>query len=175
MIRASGSRICIIGGSATGKSTLAKRLGDKYGFPVHHLDQYHHEPNGNWIKRPAEEYLRLHDAAIEGESWIIEGNYTMSMPQRFERADTIIQLNMNRFGSLWRAWRRHMDTDKRVGSISNEKVKLKWSFIWWIIEPKYLNSDRRRKEKIQKELLKKHAHKLIKVRSFGEINKLTRQ
>jgi adenylate kinase family enzyme len=127
MTRVLGSRICIIGGSSTGKSTLARKLGDKYGFPVHHLDQYHHEPHGNWIARPAEEYLKLHNTAIASEHWIIEGNYTRSMPQRFERADTIIQLSMNRFGSLWRAIQRHF-SKHRIGQPVGIKDKFNWGF-----------------------------------------------
>ncbi len=103
-----GQRICIIGPSSTGKSTLAVRLGKKYGFPVFHLDKFHHEPNGNWVKRPPEEYLKLHNEAIAGDKWVIEGNYTKSMPQRFERADTVIITHMNRFTCLYRYTKRYL-------------------------------------------------------------------
>ena len=40
-------RVMIIGCGGAGKSTLARKLGEKTGLPVVHLDQIYWEP-GNW-------------------------------------------------------------------------------------------------------------------------------
>ena len=39
------NRICIIGGSGTGKTTLADNLGKKLKLPVYHIDGIHHLKN----------------------------------------------------------------------------------------------------------------------------------
>lgn len=44
-IDALGPRICIIGPSSSGKSTLATLIGQKTNRKVVHLDQLAHEPN----------------------------------------------------------------------------------------------------------------------------------
>lgn len=49
-----GNRICIIGRSSCGKSTLADALGRKYHLPIVHLDKLYHLPHGAFISRPKE-------------------------------------------------------------------------------------------------------------------------
>jgi adenylate kinase family enzyme len=85
-----GERICILGPSNSGKSTLADAIGRKRGLKVVHLDQLHHLPNTDWKMRPAREFLALHDEAIAGDQWVIDGNYSKCFPQRFQRATGII-------------------------------------------------------------------------------------
>ncbi|CEJ49256.1 conserved hypothetical protein [Xanthomonas citri pv. bilvae] len=55
-----GPRICILGPSNSGKSTLAQARGC---VPVH-LDRLHHLPNTAWIPRPRQDFMALHCAAI---------------------------------------------------------------------------------------------------------------
>jgi hypothetical protein len=81
-----GERICIIGPSNSGKSTLAEAIARKRGLKAVHLDQLHHLPNTNWKPRPAADFLALHDEEISGSQWVIDGNYSKCFPQRFQRA-----------------------------------------------------------------------------------------
>lgn len=69
-----GSRICILGPSNSGKSTLAQAIARKRGLSVIHLDQLFHQPHTDWQPRPEEEFLRLHDQAIQQRQWVMEGN-----------------------------------------------------------------------------------------------------
>lgn len=173
MNKSLGQRICLIGMSSTGKSTLAHRLGEKLNLPVVHLDQLHHLPDGNWVKRPREEFISLHDTAIQKQEWIMEGNYTQTMPQRFDRASTIIHLKMNRFMCLYRFIRRYFERKRGkacYGSPENLEEKLNLSVIWWIIEPQFLNKSRNRKNRLREALLKKHQDKIIVMKSFSEID-----
>ena len=89
-----GSRICIMGPSNSGKSTLAVAIGRTRGLPPIHLDQLHHRPNTDWEPRPDEEFRALHDAAILGPRWVIDGNYARCLPQRLERATGVILLDV---------------------------------------------------------------------------------
>lgn len=42
-------RICIIGGSGTGKTTLAKNLGKQLSLPVYYIDGIHHLKIGKYV------------------------------------------------------------------------------------------------------------------------------
>jgi len=81
-----GNRICILGPSNSGKSTLADAIARKRNLEVVHLDLLFHLPNTDWEQRPKGEFMALHDTAIAGERWVMDGNYAIGMPQRFQRA-----------------------------------------------------------------------------------------
>ena len=95
-----GCRICIFGPSSTGKSTLAMAIGRSRGLPVVHLDQLHHQPGTDWQPRPIEEFFALHDEAVAGASWVIEGNYSLCVSQRLSRATGVILLDASATTSL---------------------------------------------------------------------------
>src|SRR5690349_4838405 len=95
-----GRRIMICGPSNSGKSTLAAALGRKLGIDVVHLDLLRHLPNTNWVQRPDDEFARLHDEAIRGAGWAMDGNYSRLMPGRRERATGIILLSDNRWANM---------------------------------------------------------------------------
>ncbi len=91
-----GDRICILGPSNSGKSTLADAIARKRGLPAVHLDQLHHRPGTDWEPRPEAEFLAVHDATITGPRWVMDGNYSKCMPQRFDRATGVILLDISR-------------------------------------------------------------------------------
>ncbi len=95
-------RIMIIGCGGAGKSTLARALGEKTGLPVVHLDQIWWSP-GNWIHLEREEFDRLLMAEIEKSCWILDGDYSRTLPVRLERCDTVIYLDFGRMTCL-RGW-----------------------------------------------------------------------
>jgi hypothetical protein len=73
-----GERICILGPSNSGKSMLAEAIARDRGSQVVHLDQLYHFPNTDWEVRPTAEFVALHDAAIAGQRWVMDGNYSMN-------------------------------------------------------------------------------------------------
>ncbi len=89
-------RIAIVGYSSSGKTTLAAALSRKLGVPHYSLDVIHHLPG--WQPRPFEEFAAEHDKRIAEEVWVMEGAYSKTMPQRFERADMIIFMDFGRLG-----------------------------------------------------------------------------
>jgi len=128
-----GQRIMICGPSNSGKSTLAVSLGQKLGLPAVHLDLLRHLPNTDWVQRPDAEFYRLHDEAILGDAWVMEGNYSILMPQRLKRATGIILLGDNRWISLWRYLRRTLMERNRAGNLDGGKDSIKWEMIHWIV------------------------------------------
>lgn len=124
-----GPRICIIGPSNSGKSTLAAAISQQQHIPLTHLDQLYHQPHSNWVPRPTHEFLALHDAAIEADRWIMEGNYSVSMPQRLDRATGIIVMEISTVLSLARYLRRCLFEPGHIGSLEGSQDSIKWSMI----------------------------------------------
>ena len=85
-------RVMIIGCGGAGKSTLARKLGEKTGLPVVHLDQIWWSP-GNWqhMERPEFEKLLLEE--MEKPRWILDGNFRRTLEMRLQKCDTVIYLD----------------------------------------------------------------------------------
>lgn len=90
---------------------MSKELSVLTGLPLVHLDIEFWRPN--WEKPPKEEWLRRQTELVSKEKWIIEGNHTDTMELRFEAADIILFLDVNRFvclnGVLKRSGKKRSD------------------------------------------------------------------
>lgn len=85
------NRISIVGGCGSGKSTLSNILSEKLNLPVLHLDSINF--NANWIEvNKAERDKKILSKTAE-DKWIIDGNYTQTLKNRFDKADLIIWLD----------------------------------------------------------------------------------
>lgn len=124
-----GPRIVIIGASNAGKSTLAAAIARKLDIPAIHLDQLYHLPNTDWEPRSQQEFVALHDAAIAGESWVMEGNYSVAMPQRLARATGVVWLDGPPLPSLLRYLRRTLLERNRAGAVTGARERLSWKMI----------------------------------------------
>ena len=91
-------RIMIIGCGGAGKSTLARQLGEKLNLPVVHLDNLFWHPG--WVESTKEEIDEKILRELQKERWIIDGNYTRTLPQRLQHCDTAIYLDFSRFACL---------------------------------------------------------------------------
>ncbi len=86
-----GSRIIILGCSGSGKSTLARSLCEKTGLPLHHLDSVWWRSDRTHISR--DEFDRRLQTLLQGDSWIIDGDYSRTYEPRFAACDTVIFLD----------------------------------------------------------------------------------
>src|SRR5205823_9646538 len=87
-------RVVILGAAGAGKSELAARVARRTGLPLVHLDLLFWRPS--WTPAPPDEAHAELAAAIEGERWILDGNFLGAAgveDARFERADTVIFLD----------------------------------------------------------------------------------
>ena len=139
-----GDRICVLGPSGSGKSTLAAAIGLKRDLPVTHLDQSRHRAGTQWELRPDDEFAELHDTAIATESWVIDGNYSMLLPQRLARATGLILLDIDTTQSLMRYLWRTFRSDQRVGGLEGTKDVFSWSMVQYILAYGTANRKRRR-------------------------------
>ena len=116
-LTALGPRICILGPSNHGKSTLALALAEKTAAPVIHLDQLFHRPGPRWQERPEAEFLALPEAAIQQECWVMAGNYTRYLEARLARATGLIMLDISMPVMLRRYFYRTLIQKDRAGNV----------------------------------------------------------
>jgi len=101
-------RIWITGSSGSGKTTLANIIGSKLNIPVYHNDKIFWLDN--WQERPVNEQINIARGISEKDRWIYEGNRFNYYKKdgRYNRCDTIIFLEINRFTCLYRFVRRYL-------------------------------------------------------------------
>ena len=99
-------RIMIIGGPESGKSTLARSLGQKPGLPVVHIDPMFWAPG--WVQRHPRQTQVLIAAAAARDAWIFAGNSSCSYAGRADRAGLIVVPDLPRSLRLWRILHRRL-------------------------------------------------------------------
>jgi len=93
-------RVLIIGCSGSGKSTLTRRLAERTGLPVIHLDQEYFGPD--WKEPTQKDWSETVTELASREAWIMDGNFSGTFPIRMPRTDTIIYLDQPTWRCLWR-------------------------------------------------------------------------
>ena len=84
-------RVIVIGPSGAGKSTFARALRDKTGLPLHYLDMLFHKPDKTTVTR--EEFDKKLAELLQGERWIIDGDYSRTLETRLRACDTVFFLD----------------------------------------------------------------------------------
>jgi len=99
-------RVVIIGRGASGKSTLARRLGDITGLPVIEVDKIFWQPG--LIATPREQWVAMQEKLVAGDRWIMDGDLGPydAVEVRLRAADTVIFLDFSLVRCAWRAIRR---------------------------------------------------------------------
>jgi adenylate kinase family enzyme len=101
-------RVSVVGTSGSGKSTLSRELAGILGVPYLELDGVFHQPG--WSQLPQPDFREAARAAAAGDGWVIDGNYPAVQSIVWERADTVIWLDLPRTTVLrrlvWRTFRR---------------------------------------------------------------------
>ena len=87
-------RVMIIGCPGAGKSTLSRVLAEKLNMPLIHLDRLNWREG--WQNVSKEEFDRLLTAEVVKPRWVIDGNYSRTIPLRLRYADTVVYLDFGR-------------------------------------------------------------------------------
>lgn len=84
-------KIIVIGCPGSGKSTFSRALHNKTGIPLYHLDMMYWNEDKTVVEKSLFRQRLLE--VIEGDEWIIDGNYGSTMEMRMSACDTVFFLD----------------------------------------------------------------------------------
>ena len=162
-------KIAIVGYSGAGKSTTARKIGEKYDIPVLYLDTVYHMPG--WQVRPEEDAKAIvAQFMAENDSWVIDGNYkALHQQERLQQADKILFFNISRFTCFRQAFGRYLKYrgKSRPDMTEGCNEKFDFEFAKWILK------DGRTPQKVQgyKNMCQKYAEKVVIISNQKDLEK----
>jgi len=125
-------RIMIVGQAGSGKSTLARTLGSILDLPVVHVDLIHWK--SGWVERTGPEKDLLCAQVHATDTWIFEGGRSPTWPERLDRADVLIWIDMPLTLRAWRVFRRTLRyrNQNRPDLPEGCPERFNWEFTRWI-------------------------------------------
>jgi adenylate kinase family enzyme len=158
-------KVLVIGSSGAGKSTFSRCLSEKTGLPLIHLDVLYWKPN--WVETDKEEWKRILEKAVAGDSWIMDGHFGGTVEMRLEKCDTVIFLDMPRVLCVYRVLKRVVtyQRGKRPDIADGCDEKFDWKFLKCV-----WNFPERSKPRIEKLLAEHQKTKTIfRLKSTKEV------
>jgi len=140
-------RVSIVGCSGSGKSTVGRRMAESLGTGYLELDSIFHQPG--WTELATEEFRRRVAEVVAGDAWVIDGNYTAVRDLVWQRADTVVWLDLPRplvmrrvvVRTLRRAvlrqelWNGNREPLTNFYRLDPEQNIIRWS---WVMHPGYV-------------------------------------
>ncbi len=157
-------KIYIIGPVGSGKSTLGKRLSQKYNLCYYELDKIVHDDLNN-VKRNVDEINKLFLDIINNDSWLIEDVGRKIFEDGKKYADIIYYIDLNKYKIYYRVVKRWVKQKLRL-----EKFNYKPTIKGLIQMICWAHQDIVNKDEVKKELIK-YGDKVIFITS-RDINKL---
>lgn len=122
-------RINIIGTSSSGKSTFAKLLAKKLSIKYIEMDFLFWKKN--WEMSSDEDFFRKLNSSTSNDSWILDGNYTRSIPVKWKNVDTVIWIDnsflLTMYQAITRALKRSLKS-KELWQDTGNKESFRRSF-----------------------------------------------
>ena len=122
----------VIGSGGAGKSVFSRRLAERTGLPLIHLDVEFWSPG--WVPMADDLWEARVRELVSGERWIMDGNYGGTMALRFTRADTVVFLDLPRvvcvLSAIWRSIRYRRDA--RPDMTEGNRERFDPAFLRWI-------------------------------------------
>jgi adenylate kinase family enzyme len=121
------SRVVVLGCAGSGKTTFARRLGQRTGAPVICLDAIW-QPN--WGEDDVSTFRRLMKEAHADDTWISDGNFAqVSFDIRMPRATLVIWFDHSKLFCAWHAITRvfHPGEEHRIAGVA-KVLRFIWNF-----------------------------------------------
>jgi adenylate kinase family enzyme len=100
-------RVAVFGNAGGGKSTLARKLAEITGLPLHIIDYMQFRQGGDPV--PQQEFLAAHAKLINENEWIIDGYGSTALAwERFEKADTLVHVDLPVTTHYWWVTKRFL-------------------------------------------------------------------
>lgn len=94
-------KINIIGTSGSGKTTFARKLAESLSLPFLEMDAVFWGPD--WTFPEDKELYSKLTSALDGENWVLDGNYTRTIPIKWDNIDIVIWLDFSFLRTLFQA------------------------------------------------------------------------
>lgn len=135
-----------MGVPGSGKSTFARALAARLAVRYVELDEIHHR--ADWTPLDREEFRRQVDEIAQTDAWVIDGNYDAVCDLVWERADTVVWIDLPRATIMRRItartlkrtltreqlWNGNREPLSNLYSLAPEKNVIVWA---WMKHPVY--------------------------------------
>lgn len=171
-------KINIIGTSGSGKSTFGRKLAENLSLPFLEMDAIFWGPD--WTSPDDKELFSKLTSALEGENWVLDGNYTRTLPIKWDNIDIVIWLDFSFLRTLYqavtRAFARIITREEIWPGTGNRetfgKLFSRDSIILWTLKS-YRRNRKKNAGYIQSD---KYKHiKFIRLKSPGQAEKFLRE
>lgn len=132
-------KIYIIGTSGSGKTTLGKALENKFSLKHIELDTLYWLPN--WVESPPEAFIEKVKCAVQGDNWVVCGNYRSVKGYIMTQANFIVWLDYHFwrvFSQVFRRTVKNIVAKKAVAGSNYEtfyqQFFTKKSIFLWVIQ-----------------------------------------
>lgn len=133
-------KINVVGTSGSGKSTFSRKLAQVLNVPHIEMDKIFWQPN--WQESSNEKFFKDLENALNHEKWVLDGNYTRSIPIKWKNVETIIWLDYSFTRTIFQAVKRALQRSISQeefweGTGNTESFRRSFfskdSIIWWSI------------------------------------------
>lgn len=126
------NRVMVIGCCGAGKSNIALKLEDYLDLPLIHLDKLFWK--SGWTQKSIAKFQLDHEKVINQERWIIDGNYSSTMAERYEKADFVILMTLPRHQCIWGVIKRRFTFRNQTRPDMTEGCpeRINWEFLKYL-------------------------------------------
>ena len=136
-----------MGTSGSGKTSVARRIAKKLNIPYVELDELFWKPN--WTESTDEELFPKLEEALSADRWVLDGNYTRTIPIKWKRCRMVVYLDLPFHIVLYRIIKRSLIRGFRNEELwaGNKETVLKHLFtrdsmILWTMKTFFTNRKR---------------------------------
>ena len=136
-------RINVVGTAGSGKS-ISKRIAQKLDVPYVQLDEIFWKPN--WKESCDEEFFSKVEEIVTSDRWILDGNYTRTIPIKWKRVQMVVYLDLPFYIVLYRIVKRSLLRGLKNEELCDGNRETVWkhlftrdSMILWTIRNFYKN------------------------------------
>lgn len=124
-------RVVVVGCGGSGKTVLARQMGESLGIPVVHLDALFYDEG--WEPCGQAEFAARQERAVAAAAWVMDGNYASTLPIRLRAADAVVFLDLPAWQCLVGVAQRRLRY--RGGQRRTDGVfdRISWSFVRYIV------------------------------------------
>ncbi len=97
-------RICVVGTTGSGKSTMAEALAERLHIPHIELDAIHWQPG--WKEADRLQTRARVAEIVQSDAWVMDGNYGFLQDIVLPRAEAVVWLDFPLAPIVWRLWWR---------------------------------------------------------------------